>query len=239
MHSPVLPPLLLQAPQTPETSGLMACGLNAQALASYWLNLYERFLIRYFLQCWTFSWGWRGGTVHKKAGLHSLQRLCADVAPKGQSGWQLCDHNDSKYVPSTRHSITSPHLTLGGVWHQFSQSACFQPSLQLLWTTARLWARYVTQVGPKTLWTAPQSTRTTVGSWSGSWRRRSAGFKGCWKKPVRFGETWKMRVCSWLLAAFYSPSLLHQIPHQRSSSSVQAELHHNRKAGLLSSAFGK
>lgn len=33
------------------------------------------------------------------------------MASKGQSGWKLCDYNDSKYVLSIRQWVTSPDLT--------------------------------------------------------------------------------------------------------------------------------
>lgn len=100
-YTPVLPPLrcywLLLKHLKPAVCVMVYC-LNTQG-SHQLLAKFAKFLIRFFFSCQlNFSWSWRGGTVHKKADLHSLQRLCANMATKGQSGWKLCDYNDSKYV---------------------------------------------------------------------------------------------------------------------------------------------
>lgn len=60
---------------------------------------------------WHSSWSWCGGSIHKEeAGLHPLQRLCANVATEGQSGWKLCDYDDCKYVLWTRYWVTLKDL---------------------------------------------------------------------------------------------------------------------------------
>lgn len=78
---------------------VMVYGLNTQAHTTFWLTFKEKFLIIFFCQHWTSSWSWLGCANHQKEeGLHSLQRLCVNMAAKGQSGWKLWDYNDSKYV---------------------------------------------------------------------------------------------------------------------------------------------
>lgn len=120
IYIPVLPPLhcyWLLLKHLRRAVCVMVYDLNThtshQLLAKFQRKILDQSLFLFFLcQHWTSSWSWRGGTVHKKeADLHSLQRLCADVASKGQSGWKLCDYNDSKYVLSIRQWVTSPDLT--------------------------------------------------------------------------------------------------------------------------------
>lgn len=46
------------------------------------------------------SWPECGRTVYQEeeTDLYSLPRLGTDMAAKGQSGWELCDDHDRKYV---------------------------------------------------------------------------------------------------------------------------------------------